>query len=142
MTAPKAASRKLALSDLGSGGACSSVSGIRELVAGLIDGGTDVGIGERGRTGDRDGAGGEVDLHGADAGKLGDLAGHGLDAVRTGHPGHGVGAGDGHGVSFLGQAPAWHDGQERTSRAMASDASLTLAVGSPARAASTTQWAR
>src|SRR5690606_28099057 len=73
-------------------------------------------------------------LHGdvAYAGQPGQLGGDRRGAVAAGHPGDPVGSRGRHSVPP----------QDRTSRAMASEASLTLAVGSPSRAASATQWAR
>src|SRR4051812_16417377 len=103
-TAPKTASLKLVPSSalgVGAGGifsrvSGSRVSGISQLVPGLVDRRAHVLVRERGGTGHRDVAGAEVDLDLVDAGQRGEFAGHGLDAMRAGHAGDGVGARDGH----------------------------------------------
>src|SRR4029079_4356345 len=80
----------------------------------------------------------EVDVDAGDAGDLEDLIAHGRDAVLAGHPGHGEGGGAGHG------SPRDACDQERTRRATASEASLSLASasGPPDCAACSTQCAR
>src|SRR6478672_8733878 len=90
----------------------SVIASLGQGVAGLLDGGADGVVGEGPVAGDDDRAGLELDRDVLDAGDLGDLLGDGGHAVLAGHAGHDVGAG-GHGDSS----------QERTSRAMAAEAS-------------------
>src|SRR5699024_1899175 len=110
-------------------------------VAGLVDGGTDGGLVDRSVTAHGEAAGVEVDLDSGDAGDLGDLLGDGGDAVLAGHTGDGE-LGGGHGGSPSGGGSV--TGQDRTRRAMASEASLTLASasGPPTATAWATQWLR
>src|SRR5690349_4125185 len=64
-----------------------------EDVAGLVDGGRDVGPVDRLRRGDGDRAAGQVDVDGLDAGDCRDLLGHRALAVGAGHAGDGEGGG-------------------------------------------------
>src|SRR5690606_32033429 len=104
-----------------------------DLVAGLGHGGAELVVAERGRAVHLDPPAGQVHAHVGHAGQLADLLPHRTHAVAAGHSADGDGGG-GHGVPRLW---VWGDiGQERTSRAIASEASRTFA------SASSPPWAR
>src|SRR3954468_8569931 len=132
---PKAASSSGVFMATRSAGATASAAG--HLVPGLFDGSTDGALVDRRLAGHGQPAAGEVDVAAGDAGDLGDLLGHGADAVAAGHADDGVGGGA-HDRSLR----EIRVDQERTSRAMASEASRTFSSASrpPEAAASTRQW--
>src|SRR6478609_4585501 len=102
-----------------------------ELVAGSLESLADVVL-EQGRLGGHGQlAGLQHDVHRAHAGQLADLLGHRRHAVRAGHPLH------------LPDLCHLVSSQERTSRAMAAEASVSFSSApSPEVIASLTQWAR
>src|SRR3954447_11820322 len=117
------------------------------VVAGLVQGGSDLLLAQRGDAGHghpRGGAGVQVDGHVLDAVQGAELARHRGHAVLAGHAVDAVGGGGAHrsllGSCGLGMGVYY----ERTSRAMASEASRSFASrsGPPAATASTTQCSR
>ena len=88
------------------------------------------GVGVRG---DGDAAGLEVDLDGGDAGDGRDLLGDGGDAVAAGHALHGPDGGA-HVGSPRCVVRVWSGDQERTSRAMAAEASASFSSASASSA--------
>src|SRR6476469_6077817 len=96
----RSAWRKVSVSMAPPSGRCFAMSG-GELVAGLVDGGGDLGVVEWSPRGDRHVAGGHVDVHPGDRLEDTELAGDGSGAVVAGHADHAVGAGGAHVIHLL-----------------------------------------